>query len=647
MSEHIFKPTRRDILKFSAAGLAGAPFVIEDRPPQPVQDSYYQEVYDRMLRQGVKPDARGAIRLALSARYLTDAERINRMLHPPFTPDDRPEVLLCWFLILSPPASGNIFVPGWTYGEADLFVSCKYKGHRCMTALSFPLDQDFGRYAGRQNILMRKKEGRVMIDFDGKSVRAWTTRRGKLLSAIETEMTDAPGHPYFGHREVGWGWMRCDYRLHPDWTRGPLFEGDVQLWRIFGYDDGYPSEMPEQRFHPRLPRAGDLRKTRIWLGEPDPLEPWGEFPVREILGVNFSRRAQSAEGTVSEEERLAIPRGPQKKPVRFEQRNNRTFLENLDKEAMQEWAFFAKGYDRPITRNKVWLPAGFPHKTTAVKVTRDELKAWRARRAMELNPADLVDIRLALDATKHARTLPPPLAPGNSPQARIVAARAEASDYSTLPFTEFWLMSRCEFAGKPAWFTLSHIVSWEGDVFFGRENYGYPSKHGEPRMTVDPMQIDLVGRRLHRDFFYATLPLSLDAPKTYQDDLTAVGIRVISPATGKAYSNYITQPWTIQINQARTVWPGDAHLVFPTVPGPGNIGKPDPWFDFQDAKVVSCIAGRGAIRRFPGQTHGAFELAKYRKFLQDRDEGQFDGARAPSTATFLVGETGANAASRE
>jgi hypothetical protein len=154
MSEHIFKPTRRDILKFSAAGLAGAPFVIEDRPPQPVQDSYYQEVYDRMLRQGVKPDARGAIRLALSARYLTDAERINRMLHPPFTPDDRPEVLLCWFLILSPPANGNIFVPGWTYGEADLFVSCKYKGHRCMTALSFPLDQDFGRYAGRQNILM-------------------------------------------------------------------------------------------------------------------------------------------------------------------------------------------------------------------------------------------------------------------------------------------------------------------------------------------------------------------------------------------------------------------------------------------------------------------------------------------------------------
>ena len=69
------------------------------------------------------------------------------MLHRPLVPDDQPEVLLCYFLMISKPELGTIFVPRWTYGEADLFVSCKYNGHRSMTALSFPLDQDFGRYA--------------------------------------------------------------------------------------------------------------------------------------------------------------------------------------------------------------------------------------------------------------------------------------------------------------------------------------------------------------------------------------------------------------------------------------------------------------------------------------------------------------------
>ena len=641
MSKQLFTPSRRDILRFGAAGVAGASFeanaLAEDKPPDAAQDSYYRALRERLAQSGATADERGSYRLALSARYLTDPERIARVLHPPLAPDDQPEILICYYLVVSKPENGSIFVPGWTYGEADLFVSCKYKGHRAMTALSFPLDQDFGRYAGRQNVLMRKKDGRVMIDFDGKKIRAWTTRRGKLLHALETEITDAPGHPYFNHREVGWGWLRCDYRLNPDWTRGAMFDSPVQLWRIFGFDPGYPSDLPEQKFHPRLARACDLKKTRVVIGEADPLDPFGEFPLRRLLGVNCSRRAMAVDGTVNAEERMAIPRGPEKTLTTFDQRNNRSFLENLDPKTMEDWAFFAKGYDRPITRNKVWTPAGFPAKATACKVTKEEIKAWRARRALELNPAELVDIQLEVDAAKHARTLPAPLAPGGKPLVRIIAARAEESDFSTLPFTEFWLLSRCEMEGKPAWFALSHIVSWDGDVYFGRETFGYPSKHGEPEMTLDPMQIDLVGRRLQRDFLYATLPLSLDAARAVNEELNVIGVRVISPTGGKASADFIAQPWTLQIAQARTVWPEQLHLELPEAKAPANIGRPDPWCDFRDGKVAGCIAGRGLIRRWPARACGAFDLAKQRKFLQDRDEGQFNGGRAPSAATFLVG----------
>ena len=187
------KPNRRQFIGGATAGacgvFAGGPAVAEIKPPQAVQDSYYATLRKRMNALGIPPDSRNLFPLTLTLRYLTDPERIERMLPPRLEPDDTPEVALFWFMTISKPEQGTIFVPDWVYGEADLFVSCRYRGHRCMTALSFPLDQDFGRYAGRIGILMRKKDGRVMIDFDGTRVRAWTSRRGRLLSAIETTIT--------------------------------------------------------------------------------------------------------------------------------------------------------------------------------------------------------------------------------------------------------------------------------------------------------------------------------------------------------------------------------------------------------------------------------------------------------------------------
>ena len=37
-------------------------------------------------------------------------------------------------------------------------------------------------------------------------------------------------------------------------------------------------------------------------------------------------------------------------------------------------------------------------------------------------------------------------------------------------------MSRCLRQGREAWYALAHLVGPEGDVVFGRETFGYPSR---------------------------------------------------------------------------------------------------------------------------------------------------------------------------
>ncbi len=489
--------SRREFFGFAAAGAAftamGDAFA-EPLPPLAVRGAYYGPMRERLQAAGAKPDRQGMLRGLVSCRYHTDPERIARVLPPHLEPDDEPVVMLDWFMILSQPEAFVAFVPGWTYGEADLFVSCRFEGHPCMLPLALILEQDFGRYAGREGQSLRKKDGQVSIDVVGRTVRAWTTRKGKLVSAIETELTEEPSHPLFWMREVGWGWMRADYRLHPDWRQGPIEGDEVAIWRHFGYDEGYPTGMPEERFLDRTPRACDPAKTKIVLGE-DPLTPFAEFPVREILGISFGTGGGEGADT---REPMAVPRGPDKKLVPTGKNAGRHVVATVSAAEYARWAFVGKGYDRPVTKNRVWVPEGWPERTSAVTLTEAEIVRWRSRESLDLDPAYLVDIELEVSPAKHAATLPPPCEPGDAPRIRILAIRAEASDLTTRPFTELWLLSRCLLEGAPGWYALSHITSWEGDMLFGRETYGYPTKVGDPEVVVDPLHVSLLGRRFHR-----------------------------------------------------------------------------------------------------------------------------------------------------
>jgi acetoacetate decarboxylase len=628
-----FPVSRREFFGFAAAGAAFAALgdaSAEKLPPLEVRGSYFGPMRDRYLAAGAKADKFGNLHGLVACRYRTDPERIARVLPPHLEPDDDPVVLLDWFMILSHPEVFVAFVPGWTYGEADLFVSCKFQGHPCMLPIALILEQDFGRYAGREGRSHRKKDGQVNIDVTGRTVRAWTTRKGKLVSAIETELTDEPSHPLYWMREVGWGWMRADYRLHPDWRKGPIEGNEVAIWRHLGYDQGYPTGMPEEKNWDRIPKVCDPSKTKILLGE-DPLTPFGEFPVREIIGVSFGTGGGEGADT---REPMAVPRGPDKEMVLTRENSGRHQVATVPTTEYAPWAFVGKGYDRPVSKNMVWVPEGWPERTSAAMLTSEEVERWRSRQSLDLEPAFITDIHLEIDGAKHAATLPPPCQPGDDPVIRILAVRAEASDLTTRPFTELWLLSRCLLEGASGWYALSHIISWEGDMLFGRETYGWPTKVGEPQMTVDPLQVSILGHRFMRDFFHATIPLPLDDPRPSSSDLTVIGLRP-SPKDVEPKVRYITQPWAVIIGAARSARPEEVHLAFPEEPGPANIGKNDPWFEFKGAKVVSVKVGAGKIRRFPGTIQMAFDVDANLAFLYDRMDG-FTG-RTPQKSSLLAG----------
>jgi acetoacetate decarboxylase len=632
---------RREFFGIGAAGAAFAAMgdaFAEPLPSLAVRGSYFGPMRDRLQAAGARPDENGMLRGLVACRYRTDPDRIARMLPPHLEPDDDPVLLLDWFMILSQPEAFVAFVPGWTYGEADLFVSCKFEGHSCMLPVSLILEQDFGRYAGREGQSLRKRDGQVNIDVNGNRVRAWTTRKGELVSAIETEFTDRPSHPMYWMREVGWGWMRADYRLHPDWRQGPIEGDEVKIWRHFGFDAGYPTGLPAEEQWDRLPRACDVSKTRIVLGD-DPLTPFGEFPVREILGVSFGTGGGEGADT---REPVAVPRGTEGKTFRTRDNSGRHLVATLPAEQYERWAFVGKGYDRPVTKNRVWVPDGWPEKNSAVPLTPAEVARWRSREALELDPAHIVDIQLEIDAAKHGWTLPPPCRPGDQPGIRILAVRAEQSDFTTQPFTELWLLSRCLLEDEAGWYALSHIVSWDGDMLFGRETYGYPTKVGEPEMTVDPLQVSVLGHRFMRDFFHATIPLPLDDPQPYSSDLTVIGLRP-EPKGVMPRVRYLIQPWRLNVGAAGEAHPEEVHLAFPEEPGPARIGKNEPWFDFADAKVVSCVTGRGAVRRLPGKVCAASTTDIDMEFYRERMDGLT--GRASQGGTYLVGKPEATDAS--
>jgi acetoacetate decarboxylase len=608
------QPTRRGFLGLTAAGgaglLVGGRLASGEPPSIPaVEDAHYQEIRTKFLEFGATATkaerSYGRITLMVGARYRTDADRIARVLPPPLEPDDDPVVLMTWLVMVDQAGQEKVISPGPAYNESDVFVAARYKGHRGMWNLQLNLEPDFGRTAGREFEGLRKKDGTVYVNRWGDVVRAHTTRQGRLLGGVETVITDEPAHPLDWPREVGYGWLKYRCLLSPDWRNGPLHPDlPVQLYLLGGFDEGFPTGWPEDGGEALYPRKCDLAKTTIAV---DGL-PYGEFPVREVLGVSFqglSRSAGEGDAPLSPA-RIRVPRGDRLTAWRSTRAGRWGYLgfllEELDPEPLQPWAFTIGAYDRPVSGGEMWVPEGWPS-TPGLTLTTEELKRYRSRQSLELGPVDLVDIQYRLDRDTHAATLPEGVRPGEQPLARILALDVRRSDLSTRPFVELWLMTRCELATGPAWYALSHIVQWDGDVLYGRETFGYPSKLGEPEMAFDGVRYSILGRRLKRDFFHGVVPRSLDPATRHEEAFDVLGLQLFT-TWEPPRADLIRQPWRLILDEGRSTDPAQVDLTFPRTSGPGRIGFSDPWFELTPVRITSATTGRGRMLRMPGQTLG-------------------------------------------
>jgi hypothetical protein len=628
--------TRRRFLMSSAGGLAAVtlaprPLEAEQAVIDEIEDLHAAELGRRF--PGLAP---GRF-VAFAVRFRTDPGRLARALPPPLEPPDDPQVQLNFYVSFTADGQYTPLSAGPTYGESDVMIAARFRGAEGMIWHVLYLPRDAGRLWGREKDLFHKREGVVVVERRGDRVRASTTRRGLLLHGVEAVLTDEPAHPLLWFREPGWGLFNFSCRLHPDWRQGPLRPEPLQLWRLpsggaqLASDLGFPTGMPDPAFveeHPGVvPRACDPAQTRVEVGDPSPLNPLSELPVREVLGASWSDQSLAASGASIT--RVPVPRGPDRRPV-VGPPFPRQLLAEIEPAEFQQWAHEYQAYDRPISRGRVWVPAGWPESATAFKLAGDEVDRYRSRETLELDPVEVLALELELEPSLHARTLPPQCPPGGRPLLRILALDVGRSDLSTRPFVELWLMTRCELATGPAWYALSHIVGWDGDAIYGRETFGYPSKLGEPKMAFDGGRYQVLGRRMRRTFFRCDAPLGLDRPQRREESLEVIGIQLL-PHLDPPRADLLAQPWTLALEKVRRIDLDHLVLDFPDAPGRGRIGLSDPWCELASGRPVAGWAGRGVVRRYPCRILG--DLPGFLDYYAERLDG--GSAYNADNATFL------------
>jgi hypothetical protein len=333
-----------------------------------------------------------------------------------------------------------------------------------------------------------------------------------------------------------------------------------------------------------------------------PLDPAIEFPVEEILAVGFEKAA--APGSL-----IVNPRS--QTPPR-----SRVQVATAD---FEPWAML--NYDRPVTNEQPWRQPGWRASATAYRLGEDELTAYRERPELRLESVNLVDIQLVAEREAFQEAMPPQFQPGL--RLRLLALRVGASDLTAAPFNEVWLLAYGLLENRPLWLALSHVVGPGGDLTFGRETFGYPSKLGEVDVVTTPIDFSVLGRRKGREFCYTE--------GTFQGFSTGTSLAQIDVAclrAGPFHGNdprgeIVLQHWYFQ-GQRSHVDRQSLVTEFPDEEAPGGLGRPDPWSEFNPFRVVSVtVMQHGGMQRMPAEI--AAEAGGIAPFYLERCDGVLAG----------------------
>jgi hypothetical protein len=192
-----------------------------------------------------------------------------------------------------------------------------------------------------------------------------------------------------------------------------------------------------------------------------------------------------------------------------------------------------------------------------------------------------------------------------------------------VPFSEVWLLAYGLLQDRPVWLALSHIVTAGGDLTFGRETFGYPSKHGEVDISTTPIDFSVLGQRKGRDFLYAEGAFQGFSTGTSLSQLDVVCLRAGPFHNGDPRGEFVAQHWYFQGQQSH-VERQSLVVEFPDKEAPGGIGRPDPWFEFNPFRVISVsVMRQGGMQRMPAEIVG--EAGGIAAYYRERCDGVLAG----------------------
>jgi hypothetical protein len=238
------------------------------------------------------------------------------------------------------------------------------------------------------------------------------------------------------------------------------------------------------------------------------------------------------------------------------------------------------------------------------------------RREILLDSLEVVEIDAMISTEAHEALVPPICRTAGRPMIKLLGLRVGASALSPVPFSELWLFAFTITANRMAWYAVSHIVGEGGDLTFGRDVFGYPSKSGESDILVTPVNFSLAARRMGREIVFADGSFHGFSTGTSLAQLPMVSLRA---EPGGAGAELVYQMWTFQGRRNR-VDPGGFQMGFPDGPAPGIELKPDPWYELGAVQPAGVSVMENAVmQRAPAEV--VAELPGFEEFYRERCDG--------------------------
>jgi acetoacetate decarboxylase len=497
-------------------------------------------------------------------RYRTDAERLARLIPPGLEPAEDPvvEVELEWF----EPESPDLLTPE-PYGTARFSVAVRHGETAGRLPVAVYASNDRSRLVSREAQGLPAKDAEIEFESGSEGVLASVSRRGRTIFKLFAVFSDDGGRT-----GTDLPLLVPVFRPNPDWRRELIPPGTAELWRIDAPAGGYGSA------------AYSVEADFPFASPGDPI---AELPVEETLGV-WRWQATALEKAQK--------------------------VADLDPAALAAWAPLR--YDRPVERERFWMPEEWRDKTTAFHFTGAEMTRYQERQEILLEPLEIVEIDAMISREAHEALVPPICRTAGRPMIKVLGLRVGAGALSPVPFSELWLFAFTITDNRMAWYAVSHIVGEGGDLTFGRDVYGYPSKSGDPEIVVTPVNFSLGATRMGRELVYADGPFHGFSTGTSLAQLPMVSLRA-KPGGGGAELVY--QMWTFQGRRNR-VDPAGFQMGFPNAAAKGLDLNPDPWYELGLAQTgLVSVMESAVMQRAPGEV--VAELPQFEEYYRERCDG--------------------------